>query len=209
MAFLFGGARQASSNTARDYQRKAASSARAMEREISRMDAKEAGLQRELARCAKDSTLEATAVKAKEIVRLRAHRGRLTTVKGHMTGLAQQLQSVQATGRIQETMAETTQMLMSMNSRFDAGSVARMITEFERQNAHMQAKQELIDDALDSGFEADGEQDECNSAVVDVLTEAGLDAQARLMTHPRGLAPPQLSSDDADMAQRLERLRTG
>jgi division protein CdvB (Snf7/Vps24/ESCRT-III family) len=208
MAFLFGGARQTSTTSIRDYQRKASSSARAMEREISRMDAREGALQRELAKCAKDSCMDTATAKAKEIVRLRAHRSRLFTVKGHMTGLAQHLQTVQTTGKIQETMAATTQMMQTLNSRFDAVSVSRMLTEFEKQNAHMQAKQELIDDTLDSGFEADGEDDECANAVTDVLNEAGLDTRSRLGPL-RHQSAQQLSDAEIDIAQRLERLRTG
>lgn len=202
MAFLFGGARQTSTTTIKDYQRKAASSARAMEREISRMDARESALQRELAKSAKESRIDTATAKAKEIVRLRAHKARLYTVKAHMTGLAQHLQAVQTTGKIQETMAMTTQMLQTLNSRFDAVSVSRMLNEFEKQNAQMQAKQELIDDTLDSGFEADGENDECANAVTDVLNEAGLDTRALL-------APLHPASADMDITQRLERLRTG
>lgn len=202
MAFLFGGARQTSTTTIKDYQRKAASSARAMEREISRMDAREIALQRELAKSAKESRIDTATAKAKEIVRLRAHKARLYTVKGHMTGLAQHLQAVQTTGKIQETMAMTTQMLQTLNMRFDAVSVSRMLSEFEKQNAQMQAKQELIDDTLDSGFEADGENDECANAVTDVLNEAGLDTRALL-------GPLHPASADMDITQRLERLRTG
>ena len=207
MAFLFGGARQTSTTTVKDYQRKAASSARAMEREISRMDSREGALQRELAKSAKESNIDTATAKAKEIVRLRAHKARLYTVKGHMTGLAQHLQAVQTTGKIQETMAMTTQMLQTLNTRFDAVSVSRMLTEFEKQNAHMQAKQELIDDTLDSGFEADGESDECTNAVTDVLNEAGLDTRARL--GPLHHQSMHSASADMDIAQRLERLRTG
>ena len=207
MAFLFGGARQTSSNTLKDYQRKMASSARGMEREIARMDMQETSLQRELAKCAKDNKLDTASAKAKEIVRLRAHRSRLYMVKGHMTGLSQQLQSVQSTGKIQETMAMTAQMLQALNSRFDASGVARMLAEFEKQNAQMQAKQEVINDTLDSGFEADDEQDCCNEAVIGVLTEAGLDVQSRLDSARS--SHPSLSCVDIDIAQRLERLRTG
>jgi hypothetical protein len=205
MAFLFGGARQTNTNTLKDYQRKMTSSARGMEREVSRMDTQEASLQRELAKCAKEGKLDVAAAKAKEIVRLRANRSRVNMVKGHMTGLSQQLQSVESTAKIQETMGMTAQMLHALNSRFDASAVARMLSDFEKQNAHMVAKQELINDTLDSGFEADGEQDDCNEAVIGVLNEAGLDVQARL-TRPSALC--NLSVEEIDIAQRLERLRT-
>ena len=204
MSFLFGGARPTNAHTARDDQRRVAGNARGIEREIGRMDQREGQLQRELAGCAKDSSrMETASAKAKEIVRLRAHRARLYTVKAHMTGLAQQLQTVQATGKIQETIATTGQMLHTLNSRCDAAAMGRMLAEYERQNAQMLGKQELMDDALESGFEADGEQEDCDEAVAAVLGEAGLEAQAR-MHRP----VPVLTGSDAELADRLEKLRT-
>ncbi len=58
MAFLFGGGRPANQDSLRDYQRKIASSARAMEREIRRQDVQEGRIQRELAKCAQENRIE-------------------------------------------------------------------------------------------------------------------------------------------------------
>ena len=209
MAFLFGGARQSNSGTIKDYQRKVASNARGMEREICRMELKEAQLQREMAKYAKESKMEPATSKAKEIVRLRAHKARLDTVKSQMTGLSHQLQSVQTTGKIQETITGTVQMLHVLNSRFDVGTVSKMLLEFEKQSVQMQAKQELMDDALDSGFEADGEQDDCNEAVIGVLEEVGIDVRAQLQGPGASQRNPGAAEGEADLAARLERLRTG
>lgn len=210
MAFLFGGARASGGETVRDFQRKAASNARGIEREIGRLDHREAVLQRELAGCAKDTTrMDSVTAKAKEIVRLRAHRGKLFSVKAHLTGLAQQLQTVQTTGKIQETIAQTGHMLQRLNGRFDAAAMSRMLAEYERQNSQMLAKQEMVDDALDSGFEADGEQEDCSDAIAAVLNEAGLEAAARL-AQPRGRHSNHEDSSNPtgiDLESRLEKLR--
>lgn len=211
MAFLFGGARRSGSETARDAQRKAAANARSVEREIARLDRQEAGLQRELTGAAKDPSgrMDSVTAKAKEIVRLRAQRGKLYTVKAHLTGLAQQLQTVHTSGKIQETIGETAQMLQRLNGRFDAAGARRMLAEYEKQTQQMLAKQELVDDALETGFEADGEQEECDAAIVGVLQEAGLEAAAQLAAsrlRPAGEEPGGVGID-ADLAARLERLR--
>ncbi len=205
MAWLFGGGRQSKTDTIKGFQRKVAGNARGMDRDIARMDLQEAALQRELTKCAKESKLDSATLKAKEIVRLRAHRARLRTVKEQMGGLAQQLQGVHMTGKIQESVSETVQMLQALNSKVDAGSVSKMLAEFERQTMQMQSKQELMDDAMDSGFEADGEQDDCNEAVIAVLEEVGLDARAQLDF--RSNSAPPLTADDHEIASRLEKLR--
>ena len=101
MAFLFGGARATNHDCVRDYQRKISGSARGMERELARLEVQEKSLQRELSKCAAESKIDMATTKAREMVRLRAHKGRLNTMRGHMTGLAQQLQTVQSSTRMQ------------------------------------------------------------------------------------------------------------
>jgi charged multivesicular body protein 2A len=202
MAFLFGGGRPSGQDSLRDYQRKIAGSARGMGREIAKLDAQEKLMLKELAKCGAEGKLEVATTKAKEMVRLRAHRGRLYTMKGNMAGLAQQLQTVQSSAKIQETIALTARMLQGLNARFDAPSVARMLAEFEKQNALIAHKQEVVDDTLDSAFEVDGEGDATNDAVLDVLQEAGLDLRNRL-----GPTGTRAAEDVEDLDARLQRLR--
>lgn len=203
MAFLFGGARPANQDSLRDYQRKIAGSARGMEREIRRQDVQEGRLQKELVKCAQDSKIELATTKAKEMVRLRAHRVRLYTMKEHMTGLAQQLQTVQSSAKMQETIAVTARMLQGLNARFDAPAVARMLAEFEKQNTLIAHKQEIVEDTLDSALEVDGETDATSEAVLDVLQGVGLDLRGSLGAPREGGAAE--IADDLD--ERLQRLR--
>jgi division protein CdvB (Snf7/Vps24/ESCRT-III family) len=204
MAFLFGGARPTNKESLKDYQRKVASSARGMEREIARLDNQESRMQHELSRYARDTKIELATSKAKEMVRLRAHRARLYTMKEHMIGLAQQLQTVQSSSKMQETIAATVKMLQGLNARFDAPNVARMLSEFEKQNALITSKQEIVEDTLDSAFEADNESDATSEAVLSVLQEAGLDLRSKLAPSGNGFL-----DDTEDLDARLQRLRTG
>lgn len=206
MSFLFGGAKRENTQTVRDYQRKVAWNARGMEREVAKLDQREGVLRKELAWCAKEGRMDAATGKAKEIVRLRAHRERLRSVGGHMTGLAQQLQSVHSTGKVQEMISDTVGMLHTLNGKLDAVGVARMLADFERQSTQMQAKQELMQDALDSGFEADGEAEDCNEAVINVLEEVGLDMRSQL-GGVAARAQPVVPVNEDELAARLERLR--
>ena len=205
MAFLYGGAKPACKDSLRDYQRKVAGSARGMEREIRKQDVQEKVLLRDLGKCAREGKIDLATGKAKEMVRLRAHRGRLYSMKEHMTGLAQQLQTVESSAKMQETIATTARMLQGLNARFDAPSVARMLAEFEKQNVLITQKQEIVDDTLDSAFEVDGETDATNEAVLDVLQEAGLDLRGKLASAGKGMTDTELE----DLDGRLQRLRTG
>jgi len=185
MSFLFGGARPTGADTIKEFQRKVSSQARGMEREISRLDIKENQLAKELSKCASTNRLDVAKHKAVELVRLRAHRGRLYTVKGHMTGLAEQLHGVQSSQRIQETVAYTTRMLGYLNAGFNATAVHRMLMEFEKQNTLMTMKQEIIEETLDSAFETDGESAATDDAVLAVMQEAGLDLTLKMQSENR------------------------
>jgi charged multivesicular body protein 2A len=204
MSWLFGGGRPANQDSLRDYQRKIAGSARGMEREIRRQDVQEGKLQRELAKCAQENKIDLATAKAKEMVRLRAHRSRLYTMKEHMTGLAQQLQTVQSSAKMQETIAMTARMLQGLNARFDAPAVARMLADFEKQNTLIASKQEIVEDTLDSAFEVDGETDATNEAVLDVLQGVGLDLRGKLGGTRDGGKEEQ---DTEGLEERLQRLR--
>jgi charged multivesicular body protein 2A len=127
-------------------------------------------------------------------------------MKGHMVGLSQQLQTVQSTSKIQETMAITARMLQGLNARFDAASVARMLAEFEKQNILMTNKQEVVEDTLDCTFEVDGEHDATNDAVASVLQEVGLDVQSKFKAQA-GVEAWKNTQEEDDMAERLQRLR--
>jgi charged multivesicular body protein 2A len=205
MAFLFGGGRPANQDSLRQFQRRIAGSARGLEREIHRQDAQEKVIQRQLLSCAKENNIEMATTKAREMVRLRAHRARLYNTKEHMTGLAQQLQTVQSSAKIQETIACTARMLQTLNARFDAPGVARMLAEFEKQNVLIAQKQEIVDDTLDSAFEVDNEAEATNEAVLDVLQGVGLDLRGKLGGASRNRVHPE---DAEDLDTRLQRLRT-
>jgi division protein CdvB (Snf7/Vps24/ESCRT-III family) len=179
-----------------------------MEREIARLDTQEKILQKELGKCAAESKLDMATTKAREMVRLRAHRTRLYTMKGHMSGLAQQLQTVQSTAKIQETLALTGRMLQTLNARFDASSIARMLSDFEKQTVLMANTQEVVDETLDASFEVDGEQDATNDAVIAVLQEAGLDVESKLKPSTQRVGLGIAQTEEEDLEARLQRLRT-
>jgi len=188
-----------------ELQRQIRHSVLGLEREAMRLDREENSMRSALTKLGKENKMDQATSKAKEMVRLRAHRARIYRMRENMSGLGQQLQTVQGSQRIQETVALTCKMLHGLNARFDASSVARMLAEFEKQNALFANKQEIIDDTLDQAFEVDGELDATSEAVLEVLEEAGLDVRSRMGEASAGRNEPV----DADLEARLQKLREG
>ena len=210
MAFLFGGGKAEKSNPVRDYQTELRHSARGIDREDSRARLQERKLQAEILREAQQQHFAACAAKGRELVRLRAHRTRLTTMKGHMTALSQQLSTVGNTQSMQSIMAKTTSLLKGLNQKTDPRAVHRQLLEFERQSSHMQANQEVMEETLDNIFEADNEDETTDATLAAVFAEIGLDSQAVLAAAraPQPVSRPTLQPvAEEDFEGRLARLR--
>jgi len=205
MAFLFGGARPSSADSLKDYQRRVAASARGVQREGARLEGREAQIRRELDRLVKSDRIDEAKDKATELVRLRAHRDKLRRMGSHLQALSQQLQAVHSADKMQEILATTARILQGLNQRLDAVTVQRMLAEYERQNSLMANKSEVVDDALDSMFEVDGEEQATSETVALVLKEAGLDTMAKLGA---GTARSgEFRESDQELAARLQALR--
>jgi division protein CdvB (Snf7/Vps24/ESCRT-III family) len=218
MAFLFGGApaKQGSgpgdrpANPFREHQRELRYGVRALEREEAKAQRADAAYKVEIMRLAREQRLDLCKAKAREMIRLRAHRSRIMTIKFHMNTLASQLTTLQSTQQLQSVMAKTTRLLQGLNRSMDPRAVHRMLCEFERQHAMMSDSQEVLQETLDSVFESENEAAETDDAMLQVFQELGLDMQGRLggLSGP-GRAPtlvdPALTDDELEA--RLSRLR--
>lgn len=180
MSFLFGGGRTTSDNPIRSLQTQVRNGVRTSEREIARLDREEKVLLTQLKKCGSAQHIETARIKAKELVRLRAHRVRLTGLKAGLSGLSQQLGEVGTSHKIQEALGKTTEMLQKLNGQLSLVSTQRLMKEFDRQTSEMSTKQEMVNDALESAFEAENEQAETEGAVLQVLEEAGLEQACRM-----------------------------
>ena len=204
MAFLFGGGRPVEADGGvRECERQVKRNVRGAERETLRLDAEEKRLLRELKACGVKRDLEGARGKARELVRLRAHRARMAALKSNMVGLAQELGEIGASQKIQETVGKTALMLSKLNSQLDLASASRLVVAFERESTQMGMKQEVLHDALESAFEAEGEKAMTEEAVEQVLVEAGLEDTLRF-----GAAHAATGGDGMDeMERRLNALK--
>ncbi len=222
MAFLFGGANtKAPRSPLREQQAALLRGIRDASREDSRAGVEERRLGQEIKRLAGQGHVEMCVSRAKELVRVRAHRTRLATMRGHMTGLTHQLGSFQGTQRVAEVLAKTALALRGVNKSMDPRAVQRMLAEYERQSELLATSQEMVGEGLDGALEQDGEQDATDSAVADVLRGLGLTMLAEnavagganaacgsttSAVSLNGYGDPPLQVED-ELAQRLARLR--
>jgi charged multivesicular body protein 2A len=205
MAFLFGGGRPAAPppDPVREHRTELQRGARAMDREDAKSMRAEALLKKEINAHARHQRFAACQIKARELIRLRAHRARLSHMKEQMGSLDRQLATVQGGCQIQSVLLKTTKIMRDMNRVLDPRAVHRMLHEFERQSAALTMGQEVVEETLDTVFEVDGESDATDDALVAVFAELGLDHMHALGEPSRAVLPEA----GADMEARLARLR--
>jgi len=207
MAFLFGGARKANSEPIKDYQRELRKAIRTMDREDMKGALEEKTLINIITKQAREQKYDICKTKAKELIRLRAHRARLATMKGHMSTLSHQLSTVQSAKVMQETLTKTTHLLKGLNNRLDAKAIFKMLTEFERQSHQFSDTQGVLEETLDSIFETDNEQAMTEDAVSGIFEELKLNIELDLSRAKADHSLHPLYSD-TDLASKLQNLKT-
>lgn len=110
-----------------------------------------------------------------------------------------------------------------MNKKLNLPALQAIMRDFEKQQARSEMTEEAMGDALDDAFEVDGEQEETDDVVNQVLDELGVSDRASLVDAPTAAAPapvvaarpaeavPAGGDDglDGDLAERLAKLRKG
>lgn len=173
-----------------------------MDREDVKASRSEALLKAEIERHAKHQRYDACQSKAHDLIRLRAHRARLSRIKGHMTSLDRQLSAVQGAKQIQSVVVRATQIMGAMNRSLDPRAMHRLLRDFERHSTAFAMGQETVEETLDSVFEAEDEADATDDAMADVFAELNLE-----QCIPSRRRDDRAMPSDADMEARLARLR--
>ena len=207
MAFLFGSSRPATSkpDPVKEYQRELRHAQRSMDREDAKAAVQERALLADIVRQAKDQRLDLCKSRTRDLIRLRSHRARLDSMKGHMKALGQQLSTVSGAQSMQAVMGKTARLLQDLNKNMDARAVHRMLMEYERQSTAFTDSQEIVEETLDSMFETDGEQEATDDAMLKVFEELGLDLSVGIGAARVGPSSDRDVADDLDA--RLNRLR--
>lgn len=74
-----------------------------------------------------------------------------------------------------QSMKGATKLLGGMNRQMNLPGLQRIAMEFERENEVMDERQEMMDDAIDEATGMEGEEEEGEDIVKEVLDEIGVD----------------------------------
>ena len=85
------------------------------------------------------------------------------------------VQTVRSNEQMMQSMKGATMLLGSMNRQMNLPALQRIAMEFERENDIMDQRQEMMDDAIDEATGMEGEDEDSEDIVKEVLDEIGVD----------------------------------
>lgn len=84
-----------------------------------------------------------------------------------------------------QSMKGATKLLGGMNRQMNLPGLQRIAMEFERENEIMDERQEMMDDAIDEATGMEGEEEEGEDIIKEVLDGIGVDLGQQVCLHSR------------------------
>ena len=162
----------------RSWQSKLRSEMRAIERQCRDIAREEKSVEKEIKACGKRGDVKSAKMLAREVVNSRNVQGKLYSNRARLLSMSNALTEQLATIRAVKSIGKSTEIMRLMN---ECVKIPQM-TEAMRDMSREMAKAGMIDDIVESAFEAEDAdlEEESEEAVNKVLAEIGLDTLAAM-----------------------------
>ncbi|RZC40435.1 charged multivesicular body protein 2a [Asbolus verrucosus] len=227
MEWLFG-KRLTPEELLRKNQRALNKAMRDLDREKMKMEQQEKKVINDIKKLAKEGQMDAVKIMARDLVRTRRYVKKFMLMKANIQAVSLKIQTLRSQNAMAQAMKGVTKAMQSMNRQLNLPQIQRILQEFEKQSEIMDMKEEIMNDAIDDAMEDDGDEEESDAVVNQVLDELGLQLNDQLSGLPQtagalpstGTKQPAaaaaaataggnggISDADADLQARLDNLR--
>jgi len=211
MDWLFG-RRKTPAEMLKEHQRALKKAIRGIEREERQLEKQQSKLKNDIKKSAKEQQIAVCRLQAKDLVRTRKHTQKMLKMKTQIQAVSLKIQTMKSTATMADAMKGVAKAMGKMNRTMNLPQLSQVMQDFERESGTMEAKQDMMDDMIDSAMGDEDDETETEEIVDQVLAELGLslgdgvaDAEK---SAPVGQAAAAPADDDALMA-RLNALRNG
>lgn len=177
---------------------------RELDRERLSLEREEKRLTLEIKKMAKEGQMGAVKVMAKDLVRTRAHVTKFIEMRSHLQSCALKLQTVKSHQAMGDAMKSTTKAMVKMNKAVDAPAINKMMAEFEKENMKSEMMQEVMGEMLDDAMEQEGDAEESDKIVSQVLDEIGITFGEEIPDAPMIGSGTQVASQKEKVAETAE-----
>ncbi|KAJ5218665.1 SNF7 family protein [Penicillium cinerascens] len=169
------GKRMTPAERLRKHQRALDRTQRELDRERVKLENQEKKLVQDIKKSAKNGQIGACKIQAKDLVRTRRYIQKFYQMRTQLQAISLRIQTVRSNEQMMQSMKGATMLLGSMNRQMNLPALQRIAMEFERENEVMDERQEMMDDAIDEATGIEGEEEEGEDIVKEVLDEIGVD----------------------------------
>jgi len=153
---IFGKKEQDIKEVAKQQCREIKKNERDIERERMALQREEKQLVIDIKKAAKEGQEKIVKTLAKQLVRVREQQSRMISIKGQVQGIRNSMTIAASQQKMVQSMAGMSKAMDKMNSQVNIQQMNKVLQDFQRESEVADAKQDMLDDALDSMFDEDG-----------------------------------------------------
>ncbi|VVA98381.1 unnamed protein product [Arabis nemorensis] len=161
-------------------------SIREIERERQSLQTQEKILIAQIKKIAKQGKMGIVKVMAKDLIRMRHQMENFYKLKSQLQGVSLRIQTFKSTQAMGEAMKSVTKAMGQMTKEMNLPSLKKIMKEFQKQNEKMEMVSDVMGGAIDDALEGDGEEQETDDLVSQVLDEIGIHINQELVNAPFG-----------------------
>lgn len=119
---------------------------------------------------------------AKQLIKVRNEKVRATGAKSKITSIASHASNFETTNKLSQIMANSASVMSRVNNQMQPEQMAKQMGQFREETTKMDMADEAMTDLFDELFE--GESDEADSIMNQVLDELSIETGAKLANVP-------------------------
>mmetsp|Transcript_215 Transcript_215/g.581 ORF Transcript_215/g.581 Transcript_215/m.581 type:complete len:231 (-) Transcript_215:73-765(-) len=147
---------------------------RELDRERANLEKQEQKLIADIRKFAKEGHMSTVKIMAKDLVRTRTYITKFIELRSHLNAVGLKLQTVKSQEAMADAMKSVTTAMIRMNKAVNIPTIQKIMTDFARENERAELTQEVMGDMLDDAMEQDGDEEEQEKIVGQVLDEIGI-----------------------------------
>jgi len=158
---------------------------RDLDREKMKMEQQEKKIIADIKKLAKEGQIDAVKIMALDLVRTRRYTKKFMLMKANIQAVSLKIQTLKSQNTMAEAMKGVTKAMANMNRQLNLPQIQKILHEFEKQSEIMDMKEEMINEHIDDAMEDEGDEEESDAIVGQVLDELGLQLGDQLSGLPQ------------------------
>lgn len=145
---------------------------REIDKELFRLDFENKQLVQQIRQLAQKNQGDIAKIHAKTLVRNRKAIKRFCTSKANLQCLSLRMSSITTMQAMTTAMSQSAQIMSKLNTQIKVPEMAKMMAQFQKEQAKLDDKQEMMEDMMDDVFAEEGEDEEIDATIDNVIAEA-------------------------------------